>query len=71
MSAANFNPRERVAAMGTRALSAVYAAADGKPWTFATLYAAAQALLPTKPRLARRLHQLGAEWAINYRETRA
>lgn len=71
MTAETFNPRALVAAMGANALSEVIHAADGKPWTFATLYAAADALRSTRPRLAKRLHDLGATWAVLHRQVRA
>lgn len=71
MSAETFNPRALVAAMGATVTTAVTLAADGKPWTFATLYAAADALRSTRPRLAKRLHDLGATWAVLHREVRA
>ena len=66
-----FNPRARVAEMGTRAWDTVMHVANGQSWTFATIYAAAESLQSTRPRIAKRLHNLGAEWAVNYREVRA
>lgn len=71
MTAETFNPRALVAAMGRITEAFVEEAADGKPWTFATLYAAADALRSTRPRLAKRLHDLGATWAVLHREVRA
>lgn len=71
MTTDTFNPSVIVAAMGTNALSAVTTAANGAPWTFATLYAAADAIRSTRPRLAKRLHDLGATWAVLHREVRA
>lgn len=66
-----FNPRARVESLGRRAVSAVNAIAEGKPWTFHHLYAASIALRETRPTLAKRLHNLGAEWAVNHRDARA
>ena len=67
----DFNPKELVNAMGVNVRCAVAAAANGAPWTPATLYAAADALRSTRPRLAKRLHDLGATWMVLHREVKA
>ncbi len=71
MSAVDFNPRQWVADMGVTAMTAVNLSANGQPWTPATLYAAAESLRSVRPRLAKRLHDLGAVWAVNHKGTRA
>ena len=71
MSASTFNPRARVESLGRRAVDAVNTVADGKPWTFAHVYAASRALQSTRPTLSKRLHNLGAEWAVLFREVKA
>lgn len=71
MTAPGFDPRARVEALGERALRAVETAAAGVPWTFHVLYAAADNLHAAGfSRLAKRLHDLGAVWAVNHREVR-
>lgn len=71
MTGPAFNPRARVEALGRRAVDAVNVVADGSPWSFSHLYGAAKALQSTRPTLAKRLHNLGAEWAVLHREVRA
>ena len=71
MTSPTFNPRERVAEIGTRATAVVMEAANGQPWTPATLYAAAESLRSARPRLAKRLHDLGAQWAVLHKTVRA
>lgn len=72
MTAPTFNPRARVEALGSRAFRAVETSAAGFPWTFHVLYAAADDLHAAGfLRLAKRLHSLGAEWAVLHREARA
>jgi len=67
MTSVEFNPRKRVADIGFRAVTAVEYIADGKPWSPAVLYAAADYLKPMRPRIAKRLHDLGAVWAVNFK----
>ena len=72
MSSVEFNPRELVAKMGVTAMPAVNLAANGWLWTPATLYSAAQILRTNRhPRLAKRLHDLGARWSVLHPEVGA
>lgn len=71
VTAPTFDPKARVASLGLRAFNAVQSAAAGEPWTFHHVYAAAEALRPKFSSLSKRLHVLGAEWAVNHREVRA
>lgn len=68
MTSPTFSPRARVESLGRRAVDAVNAVANGEPWTFHHVYAAAEALRPNFSSLAKRLHVLGAEWAVLHRE---